>query len=89
MGENFKMEPLGNIRKIIEWEDLDPNYFKSEAKALVSCIERGESQHTYWQEKLRHLEELKELFCRAEQGRDNKSGVRACLERLRRKTKYD
>ena len=76
------MEKIKDLKDIIEQEDLNPNYFKREARAIVMEFDREYTDPNYVIEKVRHLVDIAFLVCRAEHGRANVDEVNACVERL-------
>ena len=79
----IKMEKIKDLKDIIEQEDLNPNYFKREARAIVMKFEKEYTDIGYVLEKIRHLNEIAYLVCRAEHGRDSPK-VDECVKKLLR-----
>lgn len=79
-----KMADLSNMRKIIENDDLNPTFFIDEAKSLARELE-GNANTNYVLEKLRHLQELNETYCRAKEGFGS-SAVNSCVAELLKKS---
>ena len=77
------MEKIKDLKDIIEQEDLNPNYFKREARAIVMEFDREYTDPNYVIEKVRHLVDIAFLVCRAEHGRDSPK-VDECVKKLLR-----
>ena len=72
-----------NMKEIIKDEDLDVKFFINTANSLAQELgEKRGGNTNYVLEKLRHLEELKEIYCRASKGRGNTEDIKTCVRGL-------
>ena len=74
---------MANFKEIIKKEELSVEYFKQEARAIATELSRSGNTR-YILEKIRHVEGLKELYCRHQIGWADKDGnkVKRCVRKL-------
>ena len=74
---------MANFKEIIKKEELSVEYFKQEARAIATELSRrGDTR--YILEKIRHVEGLKELYCRDKIGWADKDRpkIKKCVRKL-------
>jgi len=74
---------MANFKEIIKKEDLSVNYFKEQAVAIKTELNRNGNTR-YILEKIRNVEELKKLYCRDKIGWADKDRpkVKRCIRKL-------
>lgn len=82
------MAVIKDLRKIIQNEDLDPNYFKGQAEGIVKEFGKDYIDPAYVVEKIRNLMLIPYIVCREEYGRGS-SEVEKCVKELVGMDRFD
>ena len=69
------------MKQLIKSEDLNPDYFKNQASAIIKEFNQKYTSTEYVIEKLQKLNNLAYIVCRNEYGR-NSPEVGACVVRM-------